>query len=111
MHIILSHGTRIGLTDEFFVRELDTIAVKGKSEGVRIYELIGFTKDITDKTIYENYEKALTLYREEKYIDAGRIWESQKEVDPPSRIMMERCLSLVHGETHLENGVYHMTHK
>lgn len=111
VHIILSHGTRTGLSDEFFVRELDTIAVKGKSEGVRIYELIGFTKNITDRTIYENYEKALSLYREEKYIDAGRIWESQKDIDPPSCIMMDRCLSLIHGETHLENGVYHMTHK
>lgn len=111
VHIILSHGTRTGLSDEFFVRELDTIAVKGKTEGVRIYELIGFTKNIIDRTIYENYEKALSLYREEKYIDAGKIWESQKDVDPPSRIMMDRCLSLIHGETHLENGVYHMTHK
>jgi len=111
VHIILSHGTRMQLDDRFYLRELDTIAVKGKTEWIRIYELIGYRAEIDAPYFYEQYEKALTLYRNAQYREAGIIWEKQAEQDPPSRIMMLRCLSLVRGETHLENGVYHMTHK
>lgn len=40
VNIIIAANTRMSIGDEFLVRELDYIAVKGKNEGVRIYELI-----------------------------------------------------------------------
>ncbi len=60
---------------------------------------------------YEQYARALILYRAGNYRDAGIIWEKQKDIDPPSRAMMERCLLILKGEIHVENGIYHMTHK
>lgn len=59
VHIIIPESTRSVLGPEFFVRELDTIAVKGKAEGIRIYELIGRESHMKNLYIYEQYEKAL----------------------------------------------------
>lgn len=44
-------------------------------------------------------------------MEAGRIWEQSAEVDPPSRIMMERTVKILQGEIKVENGIYQMTHK
>jgi class 3 adenylate cyclase/CHASE2 domain-containing sensor protein len=111
VHIIIAESARAQLTPEFFVRELDTIAVKGKAEWVCIYELIGFDAKVGDKWIYIKYEQALALYRTGKYREAGEIWATQMEIDPPSRMMVERCMAIVRGEVVVENGIFHMTHK
>lgn len=109
--IIISAGTRLAIWNQFLLRELDYIAVKWKNEGVRIYELLGHTGDTIDMTAYSVYESALRLYREGKYLDAGRIFEKNAEIDPPSHVMMMRCVALIKWEMSLENGVYKMTHK
>jgi adenylate cyclase len=40
VHIIIPESTEVLLTPHFLTRELDTIAVKGKTTGIRIYELV-----------------------------------------------------------------------
>jgi adenylate cyclase len=111
VHIIISEWTREKIGDDFLIRELDTIAVKWKTEGVRIFELLDFATKSLDMTVYKKYEEALELYREGKYREAGEIWVLQMELDPPSRIMAERCVDIIKWNIHVENGVYHMTHK
>jgi class 3 adenylate cyclase/CHASE2 domain-containing sensor protein len=111
VHIIISEWTREKIGDEFLLRELDTIAVKWKTEGVRIFELLWFAIESIDMTPYRKYEEALELYREGKYREAGEIWVLQMELDPPSRIMAERCVDIIKWNIHVENWVYHMTHK
>ena len=111
-HIIVSEGTYMMTKELFLFRKLDLITVKGKDTAVGIYELIA---DIRDKTIdtmkYDQYEQALGLYVHWEYLRAGKIWESQFEVDPPSRTMAHRCLDILKGELIVEDGVYHMTKK
>ncbi len=111
VHIVISENTRKALDSRFFVRELDTIAVKGKVEWLRIFELIGHGDQVKNLYAYEQYARALALYREGNYRDAGILWEKQAQEDPPSRMMMDRCLSVLNWDTRVENGVYHMTHK
>ena len=111
MHVIISEWTRNQIGDLFALRELDTIAVKWKTEGIRIFELLGFKWDITDRSMYDTYEKWLKLYREGKYMEAGKIWESQMDTDPVSRVMALRCVEIIKWNIIVENGVYHMTHK
>lgn len=111
MHVIISEWTRKQIGDLFALRELDTIAVKWKSEGIRIYELLGFKWDIWDRSMYDLYEKWLKLYREGKYMEAGKIWETLAEKDPVSQVMMLRCVEIIKWNILVENGVYHMTHK
>lgn len=99
------------LPEEYFVRELDTIAVKGKTEGVRIYELVDFSQNIDSVVLYEDYEKALRLYRGEKYREAGEIWANHMETDNPSRVMANRCAAILNHEVVVEDGTFHMLHK
>lgn len=111
VNIIIAANTRLAIGEEFLLRELDYIAVKWKNEGVRIFELVGHAGDAIDMEKYAIYENALKLYRQGKYLDAGRIFEKNSALDAPSRVMMYRCLSLLKGEMLLENGIYKMTHK
>lgn len=52
-------------SSQFVFRELDAIKVKGKNEGVKIYELVGSVGDAgIDRKKIAAYEAALGLYRE-----------------------------------------------
>jgi adenylate cyclase len=111
VHIIIPESTEVLLTPHFLTRELDTIAVKGKTTGIRIYELVGYSEEVADRTMYFTYGQALALYRAGDYRAAGKLWQTLAPIDPPSRIMMYRCLEVIKGNITVENGVYHMTHK
>jgi class 3 adenylate cyclase/CHASE2 domain-containing sensor protein len=110
-HCIISEWTRRLIGENFELREIDTIAVKGKSEWIRIYELLGLLGDKINRNIYERYEQWLALYRSGKYMEAWKIWESQLEDDPVSRVMALRCVEILKWNIQVENGIYHMTHK
>lgn len=62
-------------------------------------------------TPYARYEEALALYRAGSYLEAGKLWESQMEIDPPSEIMAHRCVEILSGRLVVEGGVYRMMHK
>ncbi len=111
-HIIVSERTYELTKELFFFRRLDTITVKGKNTAVGIYELIAnISNSIQNRVFYDNYTRALDLYLTKDYLEAGKIWEAQMHLDPPSRIMAERCLAILRGEVVIEDGVYHMTKK
>jgi len=111
VHIIIPESTRSALWPLYLTRELDTIAVKWKTQWVKIYELIGMSVDYPDRTLYLTYEKALALYRQGDYRAAGKLWQTIAPTDPPSRIMMYRCLEILQGKIVVEDGIYRMTHK
>ncbi len=108
---IISGGTLEQVWDIFAVRELDTIAVKWKTEGVKIYELLGLLGYTTESALYETYAQALSLYRAGSYSEARELWEMQSTIDPPSHVMALRCVEILEWRVHIEDGVYHMTHK
>ncbi len=111
VNIIISHGTKLALTPHYFARELDTIAVKWKTEWIKIYELVGYSEDYVERTKYIVYERALGLYRAGDYREAGKLWQTQIEIDPPSRIMMLRCVEAIKGNVNISKGVFIMDHK
>lgn len=51
--------------------------------------------DEIDMSKYSKYETALRLYRENKFLEAGKIFEENMEIDPPSRVMAYRCLEIL----------------
>jgi hypothetical protein len=98
--------------DEYYARPLDKVAVKGKTEWVMIYELIGKNTDTTiDRTKYENYAHALDLYFTWQYLEAGQLFEKNMTDDAPSRVMAMRCVDILKWVVVVEGGVYKMTHK
>ena len=109
--VCASESVARAAASEFVFRELDTIRVKGKTEGVKIYELVGYADDANlDTKRIIAYENALRSYRE------GSFERAREEFlaivgDAPSLAMARRCESLSKGETKLENGEFTMTSK
>lgn len=64
-----------------------------------------------ERTKYIVYERALGLYRAGDYREAGKLWQTQIEIDPPSRIMMLRCVEAIKGNVNISKGVFIMDHK
>lgn len=108
--ICVSESTYQKVKGDFIFRELDTIRVKGKIEGVKIYELIGFTRDEINTEIYKTYERALALYYAGKYKKARDLFITNAH-DPVSEIMAKRCDEAIAGDITVVDGVYTMTRK
>lgn len=95
--------------DIYDFRELDTIRVKWKNKGVKIYELLGLIWE--KSTIHDTYEKWLSLYYKWKYLEAMEILESIATTDSPARVIIERCESLLEQDIELEDGIWTMQTK
>lgn len=77
----ISHHTAKLLSDEFALRELGTTRVKGKQEALQTFEVLGFTKDLTedDRKLLEIWPQALEAVRQQKWNDAiKRFREAEK---------------------------------
>lgn len=99
--------------DNFHMRELDMIQVKGKQQAVKIYELIApKTLQLSKEEIYKytTYIKGLKHYRLWDYYKAQEIWIWNTS-DSVSLYMSERCSKILKGEAVLRNNVYIMQHK
>ena len=94
-YVCVSESVARAASAEFVFRELDTIKVKGKNEGVRIFELVGFSDDpYVDKKKISAYETALSAYRKGNFAQAKKGFSAIAN-DPPSRVMAERCDELL----------------
>jgi adenylate cyclase len=80
--IVLGGATAKGLAGRLPLRELDWVAVKGRSEPVAIYEPGGSEP---------RYAEALAHYRARRFAEAEAIWSELAEADPPSAIMATRA--------------------
>jgi adenylate cyclase len=80
---------------EFVFRRLDCVAVKGRSEGVMVYELLGAAgQTIAALPAARAYEAALASYMQRDFNGAiARL--SQHEEDGPSRVLLRRCRELI----------------
>jgi len=82
--IIISETTR-DLAPGFATLELDLIAVKGKTEAVRIYGLLG-SSDFANSEIYRDlaafHEKMLAAYRAQRWQEARDLMQSCAAVYP-----------------------------
>ena len=89
--IIIDEATKILLSDDFEVRELDLVAVKGKNLPVKIFELMAFKKH---EKLIENYNIALSLYKKRDWNGALAIFcklADDYPEDGPSLVYSKRC--------------------
>ena len=82
------------LRGSFICRELDFITVKGKTEPVRIYEILQHKDKAASKLleIKELFEKGLALYRNQKWDESEKYFSecSSKYNDLPSVVFLDR---------------------
>jgi adenylate cyclase len=80
---------------EFVFRRIDRVAVKGKSQGIDVYELLGARgDDLPHLPLARRYEEAFALYLECRFAAAIALLEPQQETDRPSAVLLARCRQL-----------------
>ena len=100
--IIIAQSTYEKIKDKLPARLLDTVAVKGKELGIKIYELGSGGP--------EDFEKARKLYEEGKFAAAAKLF-SRWPNDGPSKTLLARCRELIKVPSKRWNGVFHATSK
>lgn len=81
--------------DEFVFRRIDRVAVKGKTAGIDVYELLGAKgDDIVGLERARRYEEAFDAYLARDFERAITLVEPLAAEDPPSAVLVERCRQL-----------------
>ena len=95
-HIIASESIYAAANGAFEFRLLDRVAVKGKTEGIVIYELLA--ERIAGRPRPEwvdRYEQAFASYQRRDFIKAVELLQNQDEDSPsedcPSNVLSSRC--------------------
>ena len=97
--IIVGAETRRLVQDAFVTREIDSIAVYGRSEGLAVHELIGLAEGTCGERPgwIAAYERGLAKYRHREFSDAILDFEAvlrQRPDDHPASLLLERCKHL-----------------
>ncbi len=78
--------------DEFVFRRIDRVAVKGKTQGIDVYELLGRRGEaLPQLERCRLYERAFDAYLARDFDRALALLEPQVREDPPSAVLADRC--------------------
>lgn len=93
--VIVAEETYRLTQDVIEARELDVVIVVGRSEPVKIFELLGPTGSVEDGMLELNnlYAKALEAYRRQDWDSAEEGFQSCLRLRPddgPSRVLLDR---------------------
>lgn len=118
VNILISQATKSRVENELFTCKLDAVVVKGKTEPVNIYELIGIKGKVSQNLVEAAglYEEAFNLYLNRDFKTAISKFElsekAKSKKDKSVHMLIERC------EDYLQtpppenwNGAYVRTHK
>jgi len=119
--IILGPDTAKYVEDVYALLELDCIAVKGKTEGVRIYTVLGTHEKMLTESSYvmetAQHEKMLNLYRMQKFDTAIHFCEDLKmcfggKMEEYYNLWILRCAEMKSANLSQNwDGVYRATSK
>ena len=91
---IISEAVYEKLNGSFVCRELDFVTVKGKTEPVRIYEILQAKEAATEKILdlKRTFEAGLSYYRKRKWDNAEKCFSDniEKYNDAPSKVFLKR---------------------
>jgi len=114
--LIISESTYQSVRNEMLVRELDLIRVKGKTQPVKIFELLGTVAQADQyRDRIAHFHRGLEAYRNGQWATALEIFEALARDYPhdgPSHIFVKRCHDfLLHAPEGVWDGVYVMKTK
>jgi adenylate cyclase len=116
--IVLGPKTAEYVKDEYYVLELDCIAVKGKTEGVHIYTVLGRLDEVNaDTADHQMHDAMLALYRRQKFDQAIKQCRELKgrfdgAMDHYYDAWIERCEEMKNVELPKDwDGVFRATSK
>jgi adenylate cyclase len=93
--IMITEETRRLAGDAIEARELDRVCVMGRTEAVRVYELLARKGELPFELeeIRRHFEASLALYRAQRWDEAQAGFERCGD-DPPSKVFLERIRQL-----------------
>jgi adenylate cyclase len=97
--ILIGAETKRLVADAVIARELDSVAVYGRTEGLAVYELIGLAEDASDEVAswIVHYERGLDNYRNRDFAGAVACFEAtlrERPDDEPAMLMLDRSRRL-----------------
>jgi adenylate cyclase len=99
--ILIGAETKRLVEDAIITREVDSITVYGRMEGLAVYELIGLAEEAGGECRrarwIASYEQGLASYRDRDFVTAISCFETvlhQRPDDGPAALMLERSRSL-----------------
>jgi adenylate cyclase len=109
--IIASESIYAFAREAFEFRLLDRVSVKGKTEGIIIYELVS-EKGVGQRPAHiDDYEQAFALYQHADFIGAVELLERHPR-DLPSQVLASRCRDWIsHPPSHPWTGIYRFASK
>ena len=114
VRLIISEFTKENLTEPYVIQLLDIVKVKGKTEPVKIYEVLSSGVATKEKTLeLETNEKAHELYVNGEFEKAKRIFEKlfatyEKHL---YSLYVDRCEHLIEQKIEGFDGVFEFTTK
>ncbi|MBR4005798.1 MAG: response regulator [Treponema sp.] len=111
--IIISESVKKDLHDGQYVRHLDTVKVKGKSNSVAIYELNSADTE-TDPIFLDYYEKGMNQYSMGNFEIASEYFSKAIKKcpsDKASKVLLERCKVYIHDRPENWDGAFALTTK
>ena len=88
-NILITENTKNLLVNKYILREVDIVKVKGKSEAIKIYQVL----DFGDSNQFEEYYQALNLYRNSEFNEAKKLFEKLfiQTDDKLYQVYIKRC--------------------
>jgi len=90
---VIASETTVGLAGRPFAwRELDTLRVKGRTQALKIYELLAYATQLTaaQQSVMANYAEGLVHWRAGELSLAASCFERSAQIDRPSSKFLER---------------------
>jgi adenylate cyclase len=115
--ILVAETTAQMTGSQFEMREIDTIAVKGKTETTRVLELMSAAGQLSEELarLRERYEEARRTYLAQQWDSADAIFRECLQIRPndgPSRVFVERIQVLRRNPPGKNwNGVWQLVEK
>jgi adenylate cyclase len=115
--ILINESTAQAIGSQFETRDIDTIAVKGKTETTRIFELMSAAGQLSEESVRlrERYDQALRMYFDQDWDLAEAAFHECLKIRPndgPSRVLLERIQFLRRNPPGTDwNGVWHLREK
>ena len=88
--ILISESTREHLDDQFVLREIDKVQVMGKTEPVRVYEVLG-EADYKLTEAQHCFVEGYRYYQNSEFEKATEFFEQGAAEDKTCEIFIERC--------------------
>jgi PAS domain S-box-containing protein len=95
--ILIGENTAKEVENDFHLRKIDLVRVKGRNQAAHIYELIDNASNPLSETMKKfigSYNKGFSLYKNKKWSNALEYFISANDIlsgDGPTAVMIQRC--------------------